>query len=245
MTTRISRALVALASLLFAVVALAIWAAPAPAAHALGLEPIRPGGAAVIRTDLGGLFAGLSLLCAAAARTRRSSWSLAAAAIVGAIVVGRTLGWISNRRIGADLPELLIELVLVAALLALARSAAEPASSASRRRLRTAIPLIAVGIVSLAGTTALVSPRVQQRIFEAAAGRRAATINAAPLADDALRVAICGSSAPLPSVDRAKACVAVFAGAKFYVVDVGPESVENLVTWGIPLFSSAVRVGVM
>ena len=32
-----------------------------------------------------------------------------------------------------------------------------------------------------------------------------------------------------------KACVAVLAGGKFYVVDTGPESVENLVQWGIPL----------
>jgi ribonuclease Z len=53
--------------------------------------------------------------------------------------------------------------------------------------------------------------------------------------DDALRVAVCGSSAPLASPARAKACVAVFAGGKFYVVDAGPESAENLVRWGIPM----------
>ena len=41
----------------------------------------------------------------------------------------------------------------------------------------------------------------------------------------------------MPSAERAKACVAVFAGGKFYVVDVGPESVENLVLWGVPLSS--------
>jgi ribonuclease Z len=50
-------------------------------------------------------------------------------------------------------------------------------------------------------------------------------------------VAICGSSAPLASAARAKACVAVFAGGKFYIVDSGPESTENLVLWGIPLSS--------
>jgi len=31
--------------------------------------------------------------------------------------------------------------------------------------------------------------------------------------------------------------VAVFAGGRFYVVDAGPESVENLVLWGIPMSS--------
>ena len=86
---RMSRALVALASLLFAGVALVIWAAPAPVALALGLEPVGSGGAVMVRADLGGLFAGLSLLCAAAAWTRSAPWSLVAAAMLGAIAVGR------------------------------------------------------------------------------------------------------------------------------------------------------------
>jgi ribonuclease Z len=91
-----------------------------------------------------------------------------------------------------------------------------------------------VAAVALAAW-AVFNPYFAQRIFDRAAERIAAQVNTAPLADDALRVAVCGSSAPLPSADRAKPCVAVFAGGKFYVVDVGPESVENLVLWGIPL----------
>lgn len=78
-------------------------------------------------------------------------------------------------------------------------------------------------------------PSVQRRIFDRAAVAMSARTNAAPLADDALRIAVCGSSAPLPSTSRAKACVAVFAEGKFWIVDAGPESVENLVLWGIPL----------
>jgi ribonuclease Z len=95
--------------------------------------------------------------------------------------------------------------------------------------------LIVFAFVLIAGVLAVMNPGVQQRMFDVAAGKRAATVNTAVLADDAMRVAVCGSSAPLPSAARAKACIAVFAGGKFYVVDVGPESVENLVTWGIPL----------
>lgn len=72
-------------------------------------------------------------------------------------------------------------------------------------------------------------------LFERLAAQVAARDQSALLGDDALRVAVCGSSAPLPSPDRAKSCVAVFAGGGFYLVDVGPESVENLVQWGIPL----------
>jgi ribonuclease Z len=93
-----------------------------------------------------------------------------------------------------------------------------------------AAALAAVVVVAL-----LFSPTVQLALFERAAEGVTAEVNTAPFVDDALRVAICGSSAPLPSVKRAKACVAVFAGGKFYVVDAGPESTENLSLWGIPL----------
>lgn len=96
---------------------------------------------------------------------------------------------------------------------------------------------IVLGLVALAGfmTAALFSRPVQQWLFERGAEKMTARVNTAPLTDDALRVAVCGSSAPLPSPKRAKACVAVFAGRKFYIVDVGPESVENLSLWGIPM----------
>ena len=96
---------------------------------------------------------------------------------------------------------------------------------------------IAAGLAGVAGAAAatlFIAP-VQQWLFDRGAERMTARINSAPLTDDALRVAICGSSAPLPSASRAKACVAVFAGGKFYIVDSGPESVENLSLWAIPM----------
>jgi ribonuclease Z len=92
----------------------------------------------------------------------------------------------------------------------------------------------AAGILA-AGIGTLLNPGVEQALFDRAASKLTAASNTAPLADDALRVAVCGTSAPLPSKARAKACVAVFAGGKFYVVDTGPESVENLMLWGVPL----------
>jgi ribonuclease Z len=107
-------------------------------------------------------------------------------------------------------------------------------------RLISARPSVAAAVailvvVATVGTAALFTAGVQKAIFDRAAQAQAASINAAPLADDAMRIAICGSSAPLPSERRAKACAVVFAGGKFYVVDSGPESTENLVLWGIPL----------
>jgi ribonuclease Z len=72
-------------------------------------------------------------------------------------------------------------------------------------------------------------------LFDRGVRNMVAQSNTAPFKDDALRVAVCGSSAPLPSKARAKACIAVFAGGKVYIVDTGPESTENLMLWGIPL----------
>jgi ribonuclease Z len=54
-------------------------------------------------------------------------------------------------------------------------------------------------------------------------------------APDGLRVVLCGTSGPLPVKDRAKACVAIQAGGALYLVDVGPESTENLLAWRMPL----------
>jgi ribonuclease Z len=233
--SRISRFAVVVASLLFAALGLQLWFAPEQAARWFGLEAIRAAGLTAVRADLGGLFVGLSLLCGAAVWTGRRIWFASAAAVLTAIVIGRAIGWLA---IGYsdDIVELGIELGLIAALAAGARR--EEASVASRKRTSLQPIAIALGVlIAATGAVAAFSPALQQTIFDTGARQRTANINSAPLADDALRVAICGSSAPLPSPNRAKPCVAVFAGGKFYIVDVGPESVENLVLWGIPLSS--------
>lgn len=67
---------------------------------------------------------------------------------------------------------------------------------------------------------------------EAAQAQFAAATRPAP---EGLRITMCGTSGPLPVRDRAKACVAVQAGGALYIVDAGPESTENLMTWRLPL----------
>lgn len=238
-SVRISRALVALASVTFAGFALAIWTAPSSAAARLGLEITGTAGAAAVRSEIGGLFAGMAILCAGAAWTRGRGWIFAEAAVLSGIVAGRAINWAGSGLAG-DAGAMAVEVGLGVALLQLARGTRMSASArgASPRSWRpVAIVTAALVMAAVAGAAALMTPAVQQRIFDGAAQARAAAVNTAPLQDDALRVAVCGSSAPLPSAARAKACVAVFAGGKFYVVDVGPESVENLVLWGVPLQS--------
>lgn len=49
----------------------------------------------------------------------------------------------------------------------------------------------------------------------------------------------CGTSSPMSDPNRASACVAVFAGGRFYVVDTGMGSWKNLGLWRVP----AERIG--
>jgi ribonuclease Z len=102
------------------------------------------------------------------------------------------------------------------------------------RPIRIAAAIL-VAVIGAAAAAVWFSQTLQQRLFDRGVRNMVAQTNTAPFADDALRVAVCGSSAPLPSKARAKACIAVFAGGKVYIVDTGPESTENLMLWGIPL----------
>lgn len=92
-------------------------------------------------------------------------------------------------------------------------------------------------VVALAAVTlvALNVPTVQDRIVDRAIranmdnSKRQALFN-----DDALRLLVCGSSSPFPAKDRARPCLAVIAGGRFYVVDTGPGSWNTMGVLRIP-----------
>ncbi len=83
---------------------------------------------------------------------------------------------------------------------------------------------------------ALQSPAVLARIFaqqaEVRLGQQRA--NADLFDDTALRVILCGTSAPVADRDRAKSCTLVIAGARAFVVDAGPDSWKTLALIGFP-----------
>jgi len=231
-----NRILVSLITVLFIAVGLEFWIAPEQAAQQFGIEAIRSTGIMSVRADMGGLFLALGILCGVGVWTRRRAGLVAAALILATILVGRTVGWFFDGQVEIGSREFAIELISVIALLTLASSFGVPKVSeehSSRRQLK--IGFLALTVLTAVSAVTILIPSVQQAIFDRAAIQMSARTNTAPLADDALRVAIAGSSAPLPSASRAKASVAVFAGGKFWVVDAGPESVENLVLWGIPM----------
>ena len=71
-------------------------------------------------------------------------------------------------------------------------------------------------------------PAVQDRVMHAAVERMVADQPNELFEPDALRVLLCGTGSPIPHPTRARACVAVFAAGKFWIVDTGPGSWNRL-----------------
>jgi len=90
----------------------------------------------------------------------------------------------------------------------------------------SAVALLCVALFQL--------PAVQDRLMERALERAVGASADDLFEENALRVLLCGTSSPLPHPDRAKACVAVFAAGRLWVVDTGPGSWNNLALWRIP-----------
>lgn len=233
--SKITRVLVTVYAALFAVVGLGFWIAPALLAQRFNIEGLGISGLSTIRADLGGLFLTLAGLCFVGVQTRRRSLLIAAALMLSAIVVGRLIGWATSGELTGLAGMLAVEIVGVAVLAAHVRTLKLWPDEGPPKFLRTlataaAVLLAAGGLLAIAGHT----PAVQDRLFQRASQAAIQRNNAALLKDDALRVALCGTSSPLPS-KRAKACVAVIAGGRMWIVDSGPESTENLMQWGVPL----------
>lgn len=87
---------------------------------------------------------------------------------------------------------------------------------------------VVVALAALFGDRLLI--RFMQRQVEANLGGGAFQQYA-----DGLNVVLCGSGSPMPDPTRAGPCVAVIAGKRIVIVDVGSGSVRNLARFGIPV----------
>lgn len=234
----VTRVLITLYGLLFAILGVGFWTAPELLAERFNIEALGVPGLSTIRADLGGFFFTLAALCLAGLWARRRSLLVAAALMLTVVLAGRLIGWAVSGELTGLRAMLGVEIVGVV-LLALHIRGMKPwsdeAAPAPRLVRNLAIAAGAALLIGGAASVAAHTPAVQDRLFQAAVKANVGRDNAALLGDDALRVALCGTSAPLPSPDRAKACVAVMAGGKMYIVDSGPESTKNLMMWGVPL----------
>ncbi len=233
---KITRVLVTVYGVLFAALGLGFWLAPALLAQRFNIEGLGIPGLSTIRADLGGLFLTLSGLCLVGVWTKRRSLLIAAALMLSGIVIGRLIGWATSGELTGLAGMLAVEIIGLLVIAAHVRTLKLWPDEGPPKFLKT-LALAAAVIAVLAGLGAIAghTPAVQDRLFARAVQMTVKNNNADLLRDDALRVAVCGSSSPLPSAARAKACVAVIAGGKIYIVDSGPESTENLMQWGIPL----------
>ncbi|MBI1197035.1 MAG: MBL fold metallo-hydrolase [Phenylobacterium sp.] len=235
---RITKVVITIYALLFALLGVGFWVAPELLAARFNIVALGVPGFSTLRGDMGGMFFALSALCLVGLWTGRRAPLMAAALALSAVIVGRLLGWAvtgSPAGLAANLP---IEIGAVVVLALHVRGQKDPpAEPVPTGRIARNAAIWAGGAAAVAAVMALAlhSPAIQDRMFAAFVRQNVGRDNSALLGDDALRVATCGTSAPLPSLARAKACVAVMAGGKIYIVDSGPESTKNLMLWGLPL----------
>lgn len=78
------------------------------------------------------------------------------------------------------------------------------------------------------------APSIQEKVIDRIVSQRMLNIPSHLFVDDALRIVLCGSAAPMPVKDRAAACVMVIAGGNYYLVDTGNRSSNNIALWRIP-----------
>lgn len=89
-------------------------------------------------------------------------------------------------------------------------------------------------VVTAAVVLAVQTPAIQDRLFEKALEKNFAPRSAALWEGDSLGVFFCGTGSPLPSLKRAQNCTAVIAGGRYYLVDSGTGSWENIQRAGFP-----------
>jgi len=100
------------------------------------------------------------------------------------------------------------------------------------KRVRTVLILLVVP--ALGAFAALRVPAVQDWLFVEGVKRGMAVHADMTPAEGHLKVLLCGTSAPPPSMVRAKACTVVMAGKHVFVVDTGPGSANRLGLWRFP-----------
>ncbi len=93
---------------------------------------------------------------------------------------------------------------------------------------------IAFAVLALAIIIVPRVPAVQDILFEGALDKAIGRPSAELFDGDGLKVFFCGTGSPLPSKVRAQTCTAIFAGDKFFLVDAGTGSWENIAAAGIP-----------
>jgi len=103
-------------------------------------------------------------------------------------------------------------------------------------RGRIGFAILTVAVAAATGAALLWwNPWVQDRVIAWGIRQQLDRGTDFSLDDKAMRVLLCGTGTPMPNRSAAKACVAVAAGGRLFVFDIGPKASENLAIWRIPV----------
>lgn len=91
------------------------------------------------------------------------------------------------------------------------------------------------GLILAAGAALYFVPALQDLVIARTIDRTLESRHDGILAEDALRVAVCGSGSPLANSVRRPSCNLVFAAGKIFVVDAGSGSFALVARWRLPL----------
>ena len=102
--------------------------------------------------------------------------------------------------------------------------------------MKKLIPGLMIVFVVLGIVAALLLrlPAVQNSLMEGVIKRQVASVPLQLFSGDALHVLLCGTASSLPSSKRAGPCVAIIVGGKFYIVDAGVRSTNNIGLFRLP-----------
>lgn len=136
--TFLVRTLIGLIALFFLALSLLFIFTPETMAAEFAISPSGAAGLSTIRGDLGGAFLAVSLFAALGLRRGARQWLYAAATLLGAIALGRLIGFAFDGIPSAVVIPFTTELALIAALVYAARrlrSEDEPAPEALPRKV--------------------------------------------------------------------------------------------------------------
>jgi len=230
-TGTVFRILVGVIGLFFLVLGIGFMAFPDVFAGIFSVSPAYGSGVNAIRSDLGGLFLGMSFFCLLRAAGGRPGWLAVPIVFLILIVIGRLIGLALDETSSTLTQSLTIELALLVFLITSAVVLSlQPGLNEKGFRITELLNLkTLVFVVVVAAVFAgifLSQKRIGMSLVQRIA-RKAMTADLMADLPDGLHVGLCGSGAPLTDPKRAEPCVAVIAGKGLYVIDAGPGSMRK------------------
>ena len=116
-----ARILAGLVALFFVVWGMRFYFTPDAMAPEFSIVPLGVAGLSTIRGDLGGAFIAIGVLIALGLQASSPRWLYAAAGIIGAVALGRLIGFVADGTVPNSVVPFVAEVVFIVVLLAAAR----------------------------------------------------------------------------------------------------------------------------